>query len=263
MLSLFKNHKKIEIKNPMIGHYKNLEDEVSPYISMSFDDLREKYKDSENINPTKADLIDIQKKINEVGFFTDTALEDFDTIDKELKFINEQVNDLRGAKADIEKMIVRLEKEMKDEFSKNFAIINQNFTKIFKILFMGGDARLILDSEDFLTAGVEIEAKPPSKSLKSISLLSGGEKALTAVALLFAIFEQNPAPFSILDEIDAALDESNIKRYIDYLKGLSDKTQFIMITHRQTTMQLAEKIHGVTIDDEGMSKLYSIGFESN
>ena len=244
-------------------NYKNLEDEVSPYISMRLDDLREKYKDSENINPTKADLIDIQKKINEVGFFTDTALEDFDTIDKELKFINEQVNDLRGSKADIEKMIVRLEKEMKDEFSKNFAIINQNFTKIFKILFMGGDARLILDSEDFLTAGVEIEAKPPSKSLKSISLLSGGEKALTAVALLFAIFEQNPAPFSILDEIDAALDESNIKRYIDYLKGLSDKTQFIMITHRQTTMQLAEKIHGVTIDDEGMSKLYSIGFESN
>ena len=244
-------------------NYKNLEDEVSPYISMSLDDLREKYKDSENINPTKADLIEMQKKINEVGFFTDTALEDFDTIDKELKFINEQVNDLRGAKADIEKMIVRLEKEMKDEFSKNFAIINQNFTKIFKILFMGGDARLILDSEDFLTAGVEIEAKPPSKSLKSISLLSGGEKALTAVALLFAIFEQNPAPFSILDEIDAALDESNIKRYIDYLKGLSDKTQFIMITHRQTTMQLAEKIHGVTIDDEGMSKLYSIGFESN
>ena len=244
-------------------NYKNLEEEVSPYISMSLDDLREKYKESESINVTKADLIEVQKKINEVGFFTDTALEDFDTIDKELKFINEQVKDLRGSKSDIEKMIVRLEKEMKDEFSKNFAIINQNFTKIFKILFMGGDARLILDSEDFLTAGVEIEAKPPSKSLKSISLLSGGEKALTAVALLFAIFEQNPAPFSILDEIDAALDESNIKRYIDYLKGLSDKTQFIMITHRQTTMQLAEKIHGVTIDDEGMSKLYSIGFESN
>lgn len=244
-------------------NYKNLEDEISPYITMGLDDLMEKYKDSENTNPTKANLIEIQKKINEVGFFTDTALEDFDTIDKELKFINEQVKDLRNSKADIEKMIVRLEKEMKEEFSKNFAIINQNFTKIFKILFMGGDARLILDSEDFLTAGVEIEAKPPSKSLKSISLLSGGEKALTAVALLFAIFEQNPAPFSILDEIDAALDESNIKRYIDYLKGLSDKTQFIMITHRQTTMQLAEKIHGVTIDDEGMSKLYSISFEDN
>ena len=168
-----------------------------------------------------------------------------------------------NAKKDIEKMIRRLEKDMKDEFSRNFEIINQNFAKIFKILFMGGKARLILDSEDFLTAGVEIEAKPPSKSLKSISLLSGGEKALTAVALLFAIFETNPAPFSILDEIDAALDESNIKRYISYLKSLSNKTQFIMITHRQTTMQLAEKIHGVTIGDDGISKLYSIDFSRN
>ena len=244
-------------------NYKNLEDEVGPYITMSLDDLAEKFKEEERINPTKTDLINIQKKINEVGFFTETALEDFDTVDKEVSFIKDQVSDLKNSKADIEKMIVRLEKEMKDEFSKNFAVINENFTKIFKILFMGGDARLILDSEDFLTAGVEIEAKPPSKSLKSISLLSGGEKALTAVALLFAIFEQNPAPFSILDEIDAALDEANIKRYIEYLKGLSDKTQFIMITHRQTTMQLAEKIHGVTIDDEGISKLYSIGFASN
>lgn len=244
-------------------NYKNLEDEVSPYITMSLDDLAEKFKADEKISPTKSELIDIQKRINEVGFFTETALEDFDNIDKEVNFIKAQVEDLKNSKADIEKMIVRLEKEMKDEFSKNFAIINENFTKIFKILFMGGDARLILDSEDFLTAGVEIEAKPPSKSLKSISLLSGGEKALTAVALLFAIFEQNPAPFSILDEIDAALDEANIKRYIEYLKGLSDKTQFIMITHRQTTMQLAEKIHGVTIDDEGISKLYSIGFGEN
>lgn len=244
-------------------NYQNLEDEVGPYITMSLDDLAEKFKADEKLNPTKSELIDIQKKINEVGFFTETALEDFDNIDKEVNFIKEQVEDLRNSKADIEKMIVRLEKEMKDEFSKNFAIINENFTKIFKILFMGGDARLILDSEDFLAAGVEIEAKPPSKSLKSISLLSGGEKALTAVALLFAIFEQNPAPFSILDEIDAALDEANIKRYIEYLKGLSDKTQFIMITHRQTTMQLAEKIHGVTIDDEGISKLYSIGFGEN
>ena len=243
--------------------YKNLEDEVGPYITMSLDDLKEKFKEEEKISPTKSDLINIQKKINEVGFFTETAVEDFDTVDKEVNFIKEQVSDLKNSKADIEKMIVRLEKEMKDEFSKNFAVINKNFTKIFKILFMGGDARLILDSEDFLTAGVEIEAKPPSKSLKSISLLSGGEKALTAVALLFAIFEQNPAPFSILDEIDAALDEANIKRYIEYLKGLSDNTQFIMITHRQTTMQLAEKIHGVTIDDEGMSKLYSIGFVEN
>ncbi|WP_311531338.1 chromosome segregation protein SMC [uncultured Anaerococcus sp.] len=243
--------------------YSQLEDEISPFISISIKDLWEKYKDCQKLEVKKNDLIDLQKRINEIGYFTPTALEDFDNVAKELDFVEVQIKDLKNAKEDIEKMILALEKEMKEEFSKNFAIINENFTKIFKILFMGGDARLILDSEDFLTAGVEIEAKPPSKSLKSISLLSGGEKALTAVALLFAIFEQNPAPFSILDEIDAALDESNIKRYIEYLKSLSDKTQFIMITHRQTTMQLAEKIHGVTIDDQGISRLYSIAFKDN
>lgn len=243
--------------------YSQLEDEISPFISISIKDLWEKYKASEKLEVKKNDLIDLQKRINEIGYFTPTALEDFDNVAKELNFVEVQIKDLKNSKDDIEKMILALEKEMKEEFSKNFAIINENFTKIFKTLFMGGDARLILDSEDFLTAGVEIEAKPPSKSLKSISLLSGGEKALTAVALLFAIFEQNPAPFSILDEIDAALDESNIKRYIEYLKSLSDKTQFIMITHRQTTMQLAEKIHGVTIDDQGISKLYSIAFKDN
>ncbi len=244
----------------IIEAYKNLEDEIAPFISMSIDDLEGLFGKESSVYIKKSDLIDLQKKINEVGFFTETALEDFDKIEKEVNFIRDQIRDLKNSKSDIEKMIQRLESEMKEEFSKNFEIINQNFSKIFKILFMGGQARLILDSDDFLTAGVEIEAKPPSKALKSISLLSGGEKALTAVALLFAIFEQNPAPFSILDEIDAALDESNIKRYIDYLKDLSDKTQFIMITHRQTTMQLAEKIHGVTIDDEGISKLYSIEF---
>ena len=152
---------------------------------------------------------------------------------------------------------------MKEEFIKNFNIINEKFARIFKTLFIGGDAKLLLDSDDSLNAGIEIEARPPSKSAKSISLLSGGEKALTAVALLFAIFETNPAPFAILDEIDAALDETNIKRYIEYLTSLSDKTQFIMITHRQTTMQLAERIHGVTIGDDGKSQVYSIDFAKN
>lgn len=152
---------------------------------------------------------------------------------------------------------------MKDEFKKNFDLINERFARIFKTLFIGGEAKLKLDDENVLLAGVDIIARPPSKSLKSITLLSGGEKALTAVALLFAIFETNPAPFAILDEIDAALDETNIKRYIEYLKSLSEKSQFIMITHRQTTMQLAEKIHGVTIGDDGISKVYSIDFSED
>ena len=208
-------------------------------------------------------MINLQKSINNIGYFTADSLNNYNDTKKEFDFIDSQVKDLKQSKINIEKLIKSLEDEMKDEFKKNFDIINNRFTEIFKVLFMGGNARLKLDSDDELLAGVEIEARPPSKSLKSISLLSGGEKALTAVALLFAIFETNPAPFAILDEIDAALDETNIKRYIEYLTSLSKNSQFIMITHRQTTMQLAEKIHGVTIGDDGISKVYSIDFDEN
>ena len=244
----------------IISKYETIVDEVKPFLSMSLEDLEEKYKDNEPIKASKSSLIEIQKKLNSIGFFDENSLKTYKEAKDAFDFLDKQMNDLISSKADIEKMIQKLEKEMKEEFIKNFNIINDKFTRIFKILFIGGDAKLILDSDDSLNAGIEIEARPPSKSLKSISLLSGGEKALTAVALLFAIFETNPAPFAILDEIDAALDETNIKRYIEYLKSLSDKTQFIMITHRQTTMQLAERIHGVTIGDNGKSKIYSIDF---
>lgn len=243
--------------------YNSIVDEVKPFISMSLDNLEEKFKDKEPVKTNKTSLIEIQRKLNSIGFFDENSLENYKEANEAFDFLDKQMKDLINSKADIEKMIQKLEKEMKEEFIKNFNIINDKFMRIFKTLFIGGDAKLILDSDDSLNAGIEIEARPPSKSLKSISLLSGGEKSLTAVALLFAIFETNPAPFAILDEIDAALDETNIKRYIEYLKSLSDKTQFIMITHRQTTMQLAERIHGVTIGDNGKSKIYSIDFANN
>lgn len=243
--------------------YESLLDKIKPYISVSFDKLEEEFGKNQSFRVNNQDLVDLLKKKNAIGYFTDDSLAQYDQAKKDFDFLSNQVNDLINSKKDIEKMISQLEGQMRKEFIKNFKIISDKFTKIFKILFKGGDARLILDSKDTLDAGVEIEARPPGKSPKSISLLSGGEKALTAVSLLFAIFEINPAPFAILDEIDAALDEANIKRYIDYLKLLSDKSQFIMITHRQTTMHLAEVIHGVTIGDDGISKLYSLDFGKN
>ena len=260
------NIKKVELTYKLESvkkDYDNLLDEIKPFLSKEINELEKTYKDADIKNINKSELINLQKKINNIGYFTADSLENYKQTKEEFDFINNQLKDLEESKANIEKLIKALEDEMKDEFKKKFDIINTRFSEIFKILFMGGDARLILDSNDELLAGVEIEARPPSKSLKSISLLSGGEKALTAVSLLFAIFETNPAPFAILDEIDAALDETNIKRYIDYLKSLSLNSQFIMITHRQTTMQLAEKIHGVTIGDDGISKVYSIDFDEN
>lgn len=243
--------------------YDSLIDEVKAYISIPIEDLSNKYKDRECAKVSKSKLIEIQRELNSVGYFESDSINKYEERKKEFDFIDRQLQDLVNSKDDIEKMIAKLEKDMKVEFLKNFKLINDKFTRIFKTLFIGGDAKLVLDSDDSLNAGIEIQARPPGKSQKTISLLSGGEKALTAVSLLFAIFETNPAPFAILDEIDAALDETNIKRYIEYLKSLSDKTQFIMITHRQTTMQLAERIHGVTISDEGISKIYSIDFGQN
>lgn len=240
---------------------KNLEDEIRPFISKSLEDLKENNYENSSMQIKKEELFNLQKKLTQVGFFDENSKENFEKAYKEFEFLDKQKIDLEKSKKDIEKMIKKLEEDMKDEFIKNFNIIDEKFQRIFKELFMGGRAKLSLDSNDLLDAGIDISACPPGKSTKNISLLSGGEKSLTAVALLFAIFETNPAPFSLLDEIDAAMDESNIKRYIDYLKSLSDKTQFIMITHRQTTMQLAEKIHGVTIGDGGISKIYSIDFD--
>lgn len=240
---------------------KNLEDEIRPFISKSLEDLKENNYANSSKQIKKEELFNLQKQLTQVGFFDENSKEDFEKAYKEFEFLDKQKIDLEKSKKDIEKMIKKLEEDMKDEFIKNFNIIDEKFQRIFKELFMGGKAKLSLDSNDLLDAGIDISACPPGKSTKNISLLSGGEKSLTAVALLFAIFETNPAPFSLLDEIDAAMDESNIKRYIDYLKSLSDKTQFIMITHRQTTMQLAEKIHGVTIGDGGISKIYSIDFD--
>ena len=149
--------------------------------------------------------------------------------------------------------------KMKEQFLYSFNKINENFNKVFSILFDGGKADLILeDEENILTCGIEIKAQPPGKKLQNLSLLSGGEKSLTAVALLFAILQTKPTPFCILDEIDAALDEANINIYTSYIKSLSHDTQFIMITHRKSTMEIANILYGVTMEEEGVSKIVSV-----
>ena len=151
---------------------------------------------------------------------------------------------------------------MKTRFAQQFKIINDNFNKVFSALFGGGTAALYLsDPDNVLESGIEIEAQPPGKKLQSLSLLSGGERAFTAIALLFAILDVRPTPFCILDEIEAALDDVNVYRFADYLKNYSDKTQFIVVTHRRGTMEAANILYGVTMQERGISKLLSLNID--
>lgn len=246
------NLEKIENLNSNISRIRNnCLEEYSVYI--------DKFTLVEEIEePSRKELKLLKKDLRELGYFSVDTIEEFKIVDEDLKFLLNQKNDLMKSKNDIEEIIKNLNKEMKEMFTTSFKDINGRFQKIFKILFDGGNAELKLEGTNPLESGVEIVAEPPGKKLQSLTLLSGGEKALTAVALLFAIFETRPSPFCILDEIDAALDEANIFRYTNYLKSLTDSTQFIMISHRKTTMEIADVLYGVSMEEEGVSKVISL-----
>ena len=172
-----------------------------------------------------------------------------------------QKEDLEKAENNLKEAIDKIKGEMLTQFDEGFAKINENFQRIFKELFGGGRAMLELDYsevEDRLEAGIEIIAEPPGKKLQKLSLLSGGEKALTAIAILFSILKLRPMPFCVLDEIEAALDEANVDRFARYLKKFSEDTQFIVITHRKPTMELADALFGVTMQEKGVSKIVSV-----
>ncbi len=209
---------------------------------------------------SKDELKKLKENLRELGSFSYNSIEEFEKVKTELEFQKSQEIDLQNSIEDINKIILKLENTMKKTFVDEFKNINEKFSNIFKILFNGGEARLELDSDDILNCGIDIIAKPVGKKMQTLSLMSGGEKSLTAVALLFAIFETRPSPFCILDEVDAALDDSNILRYVEYLKNFLTETQFIMITHRKPTMEMADMIYGVTMEQKGISKIVSMTF---
>ncbi len=243
---------------------KKREEAIQNYMDTydtEFDILEMKLANLEPIKVSKKDVLTVKNKLSKIGFFNFASIEEYNVEKENLDFIQAQFDDLVQTKEDILKMIKKLESDMTRIFNESFKKIDEKFKEVFQVLFDGGEAQLLLDGPDVLTAGIEIIARPPGKKLKNIGLLSGGEKALTAVALLIAIFEINPAPFCLLDEIDAALDEANIKRYIDYLKTISDKTQFIIITHRKVTMERAEILYGVTMEEKGVSKVITLALD--
>lgn len=204
----------------------------------------------------------LKQSIEELGPVHIGAIEEFDHVSDRHAFLTEQRNDLNEAKETLRTLIREMDGEMTSRFDDTFHAIRKQFQLAFKELFGGGSADLVLtDPQDMLRTGVEIIAQPPGKKLQNLSLLSGGERALTAIALLFAILNVRPVPFCVLDEVEAALDESNVVRYSQYLKKFSEDTQFIVITHRKGTMEGADVLYGITMQESGISKLVSVKLE--
>ncbi len=209
----------------------------------------------------ESEIVRIRRKRSSLGAINATAIDDCRALKERYDEMTTQKEDLEKAESDLREAIDKIKGEMLTQFDEGFTKINENFQRIFKELFGGGRAMLELDYtevEDRLEAGVEIIAEPPGKKLQKLSLLSGGEKALTAIAILFSILKLRPMPFCVLDEIEAALDEANVDRFARYLQKFSKETQFIVITHRKPTMELADSLFGVTMQEKGVSRLVSV-----
>ena len=204
----------------------------------------------------------LKKQIKDIGPVNEIAPLEYEKVSQRYEFLIHQQEDLSRAKTTLLEILDEMDKVMKQEFMKTFKIIQENFSKTFKELFKGGTAELTLtDSSNILETGIEINACPPGKTLKSISLLSGGEKTFTAISLLFAILKSRPVPFCILDEVEAALDEVNVESFGEYINKLKDKTQFIVITHKKKTMEFVDILYGITMQESGVSKLVSVKLE--
>ncbi len=214
-----------------------------------------------DIESAENESIELKAKIERLGMVNMVAMEEYDELNQRYEFLTEQRDDLLKAKEDLQKAINKINLTSKELFTSTFAAVQENFKDTFQRLFEGGRAELILvDEGDVLESGIEIVARPPGKRLQSVSLLSGGEKALTAIALLFALFMVKPSPFCVLDEIDAPLDDVNVSRFTHLLGEFSKKTQFIMITHSKVSIEKADVMYGVTMQESGVSKIISTKF---
>ena len=216
----------------------------------------------ENMTEATKRINTLKREINSLGNPNIGAIEEYERISERYNFLSEQRDDVDKAKRELEKIIDDITRKMKDIFLREFNVINESFHDTFLELFGGGRAALILeDEEDILNCGIEIKVQPPGKTLSTLSLLSGGEMAFVAIALYFAIIKVRPTPFCIMDEIEAALDEANVDRFAHYMRGMSNKTQFIVITHRRGTMEDADMLYGVTMQEKGVSQILSVDLE--
>ena len=245
---------KVRYKMQML--YEQLSENYDMDMSMALS-----YKD-DRVKVSQSVIKKLKEDIASLGNVNIDSIEEYKKIEERYLLYKSQKEDLEDSITKISSIIKSLEKSMIHDFTENFDIINKNFDYIFKILFGGGSAKLTIEDEsDILGSNIEISIQPPGKKLRGLAMLSGGEKALSAIALLFAIIAKKPVPFCILDEIDAPLDDANIYRYVTYLSTLSDTTQFVTITHRRTTMEASDYIYGVTMQEKGVSSVISLQLE--
>ena len=239
--------------------YKKLNEE----LELTYAEALDICEPVENENVLKSDITTIKSRITKLGVVNLAAIEEYRELSEKFEFMSGQAEDLEKAKKELIRVIEEMTVEMKTLFKENFRILNHNFNETFKDLFQGGSAELILGEGDELSANIDINVEPPGKKLQNINLMSGGEKVLSAIALLFAILKMKPTPFCILDEIEAALDDANVYRYAEFLLRFSHRTQFIVITHRKGTMEASNIIYGVTMEEKGVSKVVSVNLSDN
>ncbi|MCR5200257.1 MAG: chromosome segregation protein SMC [Saccharofermentans sp.] len=226
---------------------------------VTYDNVKDEYPPCTNINESTKLITSLKNKIKALGPVNLNSIEEYREVNEKFEFITGQRNDIYKAKTDLEKVISDLVTEMKEQFIKNFTTINENFKTVFTDLFNGGSAEILLsDTDDVLNCAIEIKAQPPGKKLQSLTLLSGGERCLTAIALLFAILQLRPSPFVILDEVEAALDDVNVSRFTDFVRRYTVRSQFILVTHRKGTMEACDRMYGVTMAERGISKILSM-----
>ncbi|MBR3532895.1 MAG: chromosome segregation protein SMC [Clostridiales bacterium] len=226
---------------------------------VTYDNIKDSVTPAPNINEAVKTVTSLKNKIKALGPVNLNSIEEYREVSSNYEFISSQRDDIMKAKTDLEKVISDLLSEMKEQFIKNFTTINENFKTVFTDLFNGGSAEILLsDADDVLNCAIEIKAQPPGKKLQSLTLLSGGERCLTAIALLFAILQLRPSPFVILDEVEAALDDVNVSRFTDFVRRYTVKSQFILVTHRKGTMEACDRMYGVTMAERGISKILSM-----
>ena len=245
-------------KEKVSERLRHLQSQLTDQYQISYTEALEKAHELENLNLAEQEVKDLEKAIRSLGPVNLDAIEQYEEVHNRLDFLNSQRDDILSAKNLLLETITDMNDEVKERFKSTFEAIRESFKVTFKQMFGGGQADLILTEGDLLTAGVEISVQPPGKKIQSLNLMSGGEKALSALALLFSIIRVKTIPFVILDEVEAALDEANVKRFGDYLNRFDKDSQFIVVTHRKGTMAAADSIYGVTMQESGVSKIVSV-----